>query len=228
MSETDLIIKHIDWAISYAHVWGFLIIFILMALESSLVPFPSEVIMIPAGFLAYRAGLSFASPGLDLVVAIIIGTVGSLAGAYFNYYLALLLGRPILYKYGKYFFLKPQTLERAEEIFREYGEVTTFVCRLLPAIRQLISIPAGLSKMRHSTFILFTVLGAGIWVTVLSLIGYYLGSISKNMSYGDIVYKGKDMIMGNFIWILLGLVIIVVIYGICHHKIMNKSKKLNS
>ena len=103
MSETDLIIKHIDWAISYAHVWGFLIIFILMALESSLVPFPSEVIMIPAGFLAYRAGLSFASPGLDLVVAIIIGTVGSLAGAYFNYYLALLLGRPILYKYGKYY-----------------------------------------------------------------------------------------------------------------------------
>jgi membrane protein DedA with SNARE-associated domain len=227
MSETDLIIKHIDWAVSYAHVWGFLIIFILMALESSLVPFPSEVIMIPAGFLAYRAGLSFASPGLDLTVAIIIGTIGSMAGAYFNYYLAKFLGRPILYTYGKYFFLKPNTLERAEEIFREYGEVTTFVCRLLPGIRQLISIPAGLAKMRHGTFILFTVLGAGIWVTILSFIGYYFGSISRNMSYRDIVYKGKDMIMGNFIWILLALVIIVVVYAFCHHKVMSKSKKLN-
>jgi len=221
---TETLIAHIQWAASHAHVWGFLIIFVLMAVESSLIPFPSEVVMVPAGFLAYRGELSFGSPGLDMGVAILCGLAGSLAGAYFNYYLALWLGRPFLHRYGKYFFLKPATLDRAEEIFREYGDITTFVCRLLPAIRQLISLPAGLAKMSHGRFAFYTCLGAGIWTTILAGIGYYLGSLSRDMTYADLVHKSKAVLHDNYVWIFLALVMVVVVYAACHHAVMKSAK----
>ncbi len=222
---TDILIQHIEFAATHAHVWGFVIIFILMAIESSFIPLPSEVIMIPAGFLAFRCGLTFQSPHIDAVVAILVGTFGSLAGAMFNYFLSLWLGRPILYKYGKYFFIKPSVLERSEEIFREYGDITTFVCRLLPAIRHLISIPAGLSRMNLKRFSFFTLLGAGIWCVILTYIGYYLGHISENMSYADLVHKGKDILAQNYMWLIGGLILIILIYAYIHHKIMKGSKK---
>lgn len=222
---TEILINHIQWGAEHAKIWGFLMIFIFMTIESSFIPFPSEVVMIPAGFLAFRGGLSFGNPWMDMTAAILSGLAGSMAGAYINYFLALLLGRPLLYRYGKYFFLSEHTLSRSEEIFREYGDITTFVCRLLPAIRQLISIPAGLARMKHSKFIFFTMLGAGIWTAILAFIGYYLSSLVKDMTYAELVHRGEKIIRENYIWIFLALVIIVVVYAFIHHKIMKSSSK---
>lgn len=221
----EILINHIQWGAEHAEIWGFLIIFIFMTIESSFIPFPSEVIMIPAGFLAFRGELSFGNPWLDMTAAILSGLAGSMMGAYVNYFLALFLGRPILYRYGKYFFLSEHTLTRAEEIFREYGDITTFVCRLLPGIRQLISIPAGLARMKHSKFIFFTLLGAGIWTALLAFIGYYLSSLVKDMTYAELVHRGERIIRENYIWIFLALVVTVAVYAFVHHKIMKSTKK---
>lgn len=222
---TEFLIKHIEFAAMHAQVWGFIIIFILMAIESSFIPLPSEVIMIPAGFLAYRGALTFGIPIPDMIISILVGTIGSLAGAFFNYYLSLFLGRPILYRYGKYFFLKPKLLERSEEIFREYGDISTFVCRLLPALRHLISIPAGLSRMKINRFSFFTLLGAFIWCIILTLVGYYLGMMAKDMSYAEMVYSGTDIIRKHYLWLFGGLAVIIVIYGYIHHKILGGKKR---
>jgi membrane protein DedA with SNARE-associated domain len=221
---TELVIEHIEWAAANAHIWGFILIFILMAIESSFIPLPSEVIMIPAGFLAYRNELTFGDPHIDLPVAILCGMTGSIAGAYVNYFLALLVGRPVIYRYGKYVFIKPELFSRAEEIFLEYGEISTFVGRLLPAIRHLISLPAGISRMPLMKFSLFTALGAGIWSAILTWIGYYLGSLSADMTYAQLVYNGKEILKENYIWIFLGLAVIVASYAITHHLVMRSKK----
>ena len=222
---TELIIKHIEWGVANAHIWGFVFVFVLMAIESSFIPFPSEVTMIPAGFLAYRGELTFGNPHIDLIAVVLCGLAGSLVGAFFNYYLALFLGRPFLYRYGKYFFVKPNILSRAEEIFLEYGEIATFVCRLVPGIRQLISLPAGISRMSLIRFSIFTALGAGIWSAILVAIGYYLGGLSGDMTYAQLVYSGKDILQENYMWIILSLVILIVVYGLTHHLVMKPNRK---
>ena len=222
---TEFVLKYVEWGVAHAYVWGFVLVFLLMTVESSFIPFPSEVIMIPAGFLAYRSELTFGTPMIDLTIVFLCGLAGSIAGAFINYYLALLLGRPFLYKYGKYFFIKPRLLERAEEIFLRYGELTTFVCRLITVIRQLISIPAGLSRMPVARFLLFTALGAGIWSAVLLGIGSYFGKLSGDMTYRDMVYNGKDILADNFIWLALGLMILVFIYALSHFLIMRPKKR---
>ena len=181
---TEFLAENLEQVAEIAKVWGPLLIFFFMAVESSFVPFPSEVVMIPAGFMAARKELFPGAPMQSMLLAILVGTVGSLAGAYVNYFLALKLGRPILHKHSRWFFLTPQKLDRAEEIFREYGEVATFLCRLIPAVRQLISIPAGLSKMHFARFSLFTGLGAGIWVAVLTVIGYHFGFFNRFVANG--------------------------------------------
>jgi len=146
--------------------WG---IFLLMFLESTFFPFPSEIIMIPAGYLAYQGEMN-----VSLVV--LIGILGSLLGALFNYYLAMHFGRKFILKYGKYFFIKEETLDKLEVFFTRHGELSTFNGRLIPGIRQLISLPAGLAKMNIARFSLYSALGAGIWVVVLVALGYLLGS----------------------------------------------------
>jgi membrane protein DedA with SNARE-associated domain len=176
--------------------------------------------MIPAGFLAARGELSFGSPMLDASVAVLAGTAGSLAGAYVNYFLAGWLGSPFLERYGKYFFLPPASVRRASELFLKYGPGATFVCRLLPAIRQLISIPAGLARMPLATFSLWTGLGAGIWVTVLTVIGYNIGAHTKAMSYADLVHTGKDTARANLIYIVPALLIGFGCYVLITKKIM--------
>jgi membrane protein DedA with SNARE-associated domain len=148
---------------------GYIGIFFLMFLESSFFPFPSEVVMIPAGYLAFKGEM-------NIYLAILSGILGSVSGAVFNYYLALHFGRKFLLKYGKYFFLKEESLNKLEIFFSKHGEVSTFNGRLIPGIRQYISLPAGLSKMNIYKFSLFTALGAGIWVIVLTALGYFLGS----------------------------------------------------
>ena len=154
---------------------GYFGIFALMFLESTFFPFPSEVIIIPAGYLAFQGNM-------DLSLIILIGTLGSVAGAVFNYYFAIFFGRKFLLRYGKYFFVSPQTLDKLEQFFTNHGELSTFNGRLIPGIRQLISLPAGLARMNMSRFILYSALGAGIWVVVLALIGYFLGSNQELVS----------------------------------------------
>lgn len=148
--------------------WGYAGIFAMMFLESSFFPFPSEVAMIPAGYLA--------SVGkMNLFVSIATGVAGSLAGALFNYYLAVHFGRRFLIRYGKYFFITEETIDKVEKFFKEHGHISTFSGRLIPAVRQYISFPAGLARMNLKEFTIYTTLGAGIWATILALIGYFVG-----------------------------------------------------
>jgi membrane protein DedA with SNARE-associated domain len=228
---TDFFIEHIEFFASHAKLWGFFIIFFLMAVESSFIPFPSEVVMIPAGFMAARGELSFGDSIADSAFAIFAGLAGSLAGAWFNYYFALFLGRPFLYKYGKYFFIDEKILKKAEEVFNEYGDITTFICRLIPAIRQLISLPAGLAKMDPWRFTFFTALGAGIWTAILCAIGFSIGKLSGNISYRELIIKGKTMLSENYIFIFIALAAICAIYIYIHKKIVSfkvKSQLQNS
>jgi membrane protein DedA with SNARE-associated domain len=148
---------------------GYLGIFLLMFLESTFFPFPSEIVMIPAGYLAFKGEL-------NLIGVIFSGVLGSVAGALFNYYLAVFFGRRLLLRYGRYFWIKEQTMEKLEAFFAKHGELSTFNGRLIPGIRQLISLPAGLARMNVARFCLYTALGAGIWVVVLVVLGYLLGS----------------------------------------------------
>ncbi len=159
----------VDFIVHTVDSLGYAGIFIMMFLESSFFPFPSEVAMIPAGLLAAQGKMS-------LVLAIMIGIAGSLSGALFNYFLAVKYGRGFLVKYGKYFFIKEETIAKTEKFFKDHGAISTFTGRLIPAVRQYISFPAGLAKMDIKIFSFYTVLGAGTWVTILALIGYFVGA----------------------------------------------------
>ena len=208
----ETIASHLDVLAALAPTWGFVLVFVFMAVESSFIPFPSEVVMVPAGFLAARGELLHGSAALALALAIAVGVAGSLAGAYANYYLALRLGRPFLEKYGKYFFVKPEPLARACAVFNRYGAVTTFVCRLVPVIRQLISIPAGISKMPLGSFTAFTGLGAGIWTAILAFVGYGLGKSAGDITYLELVTKGKDLAAQHLPLVIAGAVALVAGY----------------
>jgi membrane protein DedA with SNARE-associated domain len=158
----------VQWLLATIGAMGYPGIFLLMAMESSVIPVPSELVMPPAGYLAFQGKM-------NMGIAILCGTVGSLVGAYINYYVSHYLGRPLILKYGKYVLIPPDKFERVEHFFLKHGEISTFIGRLLPVIRHLISIPAGLAGMNHLKFSLYTLLGAGIWCTVLTLIGYAIG-----------------------------------------------------
>lgn len=158
----------VQWLLGTIGAMGYPGIFLLMAMESSVIPVPSELVMPPAGYLAFQGKM-------NMGIAILCGTVGSLVGAYVNYYVSHYLGRPLILKYGKYVLIPPDKFKRVEHFFLKHGEISTFIGRLLPVIRHLISIPAGLAGMNHLKFSLYTLLGAGIWCTVLTLIGYAIG-----------------------------------------------------
>jgi membrane protein DedA with SNARE-associated domain len=159
----------INWLLQTIGALGYPGIFALMAMESSVIPIPSELVMPPAGYLAQQGQMNMA-------LVILCGTIGSLVGAYANYFAAHYLGRPLLLKYGKYVWITEEKFAKVERYFKEHGEVSTFIGRLLPVIRHLISLPAGLANMNHLKFSLYTLLGAGLWVTVLSYIGYFIGA----------------------------------------------------
>jgi membrane protein DedA with SNARE-associated domain len=148
--------------------WGYLGIFVLMTIESSFIPFPSEIVLIPAGYLASKGEMH-----IGMIMLSALG--GSMAGAFVNYYLALLLGRKILSKYGKYFFIKENALQKMDDYFEKHGHISTFIGRLLPGIRQLISIPAGLARMNLAVFSIYTALGASLWAFILVMLGYTIG-----------------------------------------------------
>ena len=161
----DEIVSFIVESTLYLGYWG---IVLLMGIESSFIPFPSEVVMVPAGYLAYKGEMDFS-------LVVISGVAGSLLGAMVNYYLALFVGRPFLNKYGTYFFLNESKLDKVDAFFEKHGSYSTFIGRLIPVIRQLISIPAGMARMNIKLFAFYTGLGAAIWVLVLTSLGYFLG-----------------------------------------------------
>jgi len=148
---------------------GYLGIVLLMTLESSFFPFPSEVVIPPAGFLASKGQM-------NLFLIILSGILGSIIGALVNYYIAYRYGRVLFIKYGKYFFINESKFKKIESFFINHGEISTFVGRLLPGIRQYISFPAGLAKMNIVKFIIYTALGSGIWVVILAYVGYFIGN----------------------------------------------------
>ena len=149
---------------------GYVGIFLLMAIESSLFPFPSEIIMIPAGFLASLGKF-------NITLVIIAGALGSLVGAIFNYYLAKKYGLSIIKKIGKYVGLTEKRLNKNLAMFEKYGLFSTFIGRLIPGIRQYISLPAGLVGLNFFKFSLLTILGATIWVLILTYLGFIFGNV---------------------------------------------------
>ena len=159
----------INWLVLTIGALGYPGIFLLMAMESSVIPIPSELVMPPAGYLAQQGQM-------HLFVAIFCGALGSLVGAYANYFAAHYLGRPLLLKYGKYVWITEEKFAKVERFFADHGEVSTFIGRLLPVVRHLISLPAGLAGMNHVKFSFYTLLGAGLWVTILTYIGYFIGA----------------------------------------------------
>jgi len=160
--------RSIDWLLQTLLDLGYPGIIALMAMESSILPVPSELVMPPAGYWAAKGQMSFA-------VALVCGVLGSVIGALANYYGAQLIGRPLIQRYGKYVFLSEKNLLRSERFFAEHGEISTLIGRLFPVIRHLISIPAGLHRMPLPKFILYTAVGAAVWCAILTWIGYFLG-----------------------------------------------------
>jgi len=159
----------ISWIVATIGKLGYPGIVALMFLESSFFPFPSEVVVPPAGYLASLGEMS-------LPVVIAMGIIGSLLGAWFNYWIAVRFGRPFFERFGKYVLVSSETLDKADRFFARHGHISTFVGRLIPGIRQYISLPAGVARMNLAVFSLFTALGAGIWVVVLALVGYWVGN----------------------------------------------------
>jgi len=193
--------------ISQIGYWG---VVALMTIESSFIPFPSEIIVPPAAYLAQQGQF-------NIYLVIIAGIAGSLLGALINYYLARTLGRKIIYalarkKFSKFLLINPEKLVKAEKYFLKYGNVSTFIGRLVPWARQLISIPAGFSKMNLKRFIFYTSLGSGIWVIILAVLGYAFGSNQELLAgyYEEI----------SLFFIILALIIVIGI--IIKRKIKNE------
>lgn len=178
---------------------GYIGIFLMMTIESSFIPFPSEIVMIPAGISAHQGSMNF-------TFALLSGTAGALFGSLLNYALGFYLGAPIVKKmierYGKYIFLHPEHYARAEKFFQKNGGSTTFFGRFLPGIRQIISLPAGVFRMNLPKFLLFTTLGAGLWNLFLMLIGYFFADQQE-----QILRHFKEIIL-----ILLGIFLIFTIF----------------
>jgi len=191
----------INWLLLTIGALGYPGIFLLMAMESSVIPVPSELVMPPAGYLAQQGQM-------NIWLAILCGTAGSLVGAYANYYAAHYLGRPLVLKYGKYVWITEEKFAKVEQYFKDHGEISTFIGRLLPVVRHLISLPAGLAGMNHVKFTLYTLLGAGIWVTILTWIGYVIGA-------------NQELIMQYSHQALIGVVIVsivIIVFYIRAHK----------
>ena len=197
----------IQWCLDNLNYWT---ITLLMAIESSFIPFPSEVVVPPA---AYKAA---ASGELNVWLVIFFATLGALIGALINYYLAVWLGRPIVYKFansriGHMCLLDEQKVIKAEEFFVRYGVAATLVGRLVPAVRQLISIPAGLSRMNIAKFALFTAIGAGLWNGVLAALGYFLEAVVPEEQLIATVTKYSHEI-GYGIMAVVALALAFIIY----------------
>ena len=198
-SDTLSFIQHIEkW---YAQNTNYYSITALMACESSILPVPSEMVIPPAVYIAM-------DPKSDLSIfwIIIFGTIGALIGASFNYIMSMWLGRLIIYKFadskiGKLLMLSSEKIKKSEKFFNDHGKTSTFIGRLIPVVRHLISIPAGLSKMNYLNFILYTALGAGIWNVILAGLGYLAG---ENR---DLINKYSHEL--SYVFVIIGAILLV-------------------
>lgn len=224
MTETMITLLATDaasifqWVVENA---SYLLVFVLMVVESSFIPFPSEVVVPPAAYLSaqtlhtlrYKGGMLEIS-NMNVLVIVLVATLGAIVGALINYYLSVWIGRPLVYKFadsrlGHACLINREKVDKAERYFDKHGSISTFVGRLIPAVRQLISIPAGLSKMNLGKFVLYTGLGAMLWNGILAAMGYWLGKtvsldnlFSKVEEYNDyLTYAG----------ILIGIICVVII-----------------
>lgn len=203
-SSIELFYNFIAWLVQVISQFGYAGIVGMMFLESSFFPFPSEVVVPPAGYLAWKGEM-------NLLIVIACGIAGSMLGALFNYWIAVKWGRPFFEKYGKYVLVSSESLDKAEGFFIRHGHISTFTGRLIPVIRQLISLPAGLVRMPIKQFCFYTALGSGIWVVILALVGYFIGG-------------NQDMIDNEMKRISIGLILSCSLI-ICVYVIRYKRKK---
>lgn len=178
----------IQFCLDHLNYWT---VTLFMAIESSFIPFPSEAVVPPAAWKAAVTG------EMNVFLVVVFATVGALIGAFVNYYLAVWLGRPIVYKFansriGHMCLIDEEKVQNAERFFDKHGAVSTFVGRLVPAVRQLISIPAGLARMGLGRFVLYTSLGAGVWNAILAVLGYYMASIPGMQTEEAVMNKVKE------------------------------------
>lgn len=203
-SGIQLFYDLIAWLVQVIGQFGYAGIVGMMFLESSFFPFPSEVVVPPAGYLAWKGEM-------NLFIVIAAGIAGSMLGALFNYWVAVKWGRPFFEKYGKYVLVSHESLDKAEVFFTRHGHISTFTGRLIPVIRQLISLPAGLVRMPMKQFCFYTVLGSGIWVVILALVGYFIGG-------------NQDTINHEMKKISIGLILSCAVL-ICAYVVRYKKKK---
>ena len=206
-----------NWITSLLGNLNYGTVFILMMLESTVIPVPSELVVSPA---AYHA----AGGNLNVWLVILFATLGADLGATINYVVAYFVGRPVIYKFansklGKLCLLNQQKVERSEKYFYDHGKVATITGRLIPGIRHLISLPAGLAKMPYHTFLLYTTIGAGVWNIILAALGWYLHSIVPESELND-----KIMEYGDYIkWTIIGLVGIGIVFLIVRNYLRKKA-----
>jgi membrane protein DedA with SNARE-associated domain len=215
----DFIVNLFQGALDNLNYWW---IIVFMAIESSFIPFPSEIVMIPAAYKAYQH-----PDEMSFLMIIICGTIGALIGALVNYVLSYFLGRPIVYgfansRFGHICLIDEAKVKKAEEYFTKRGNISTLIGRMIPAIRQLISIPAGLAKMPLGNFILYTSLGAGIWNSILVGIGYICGKSVEEKVLINTISHYSHIIGIAAIIIVLAIIIFLVYQG------LKPTKKVNS
>ena len=197
----------IQFCLDHLNYWT---VTLFMAIESSFIPFPSEAVVPPAAWKAAVSG------EMNVVLVVLFATLGALIGAFINYYLAVWLGRPIVYKFansrlGHMCLIDEAKVQHAESYFDKHGAVSTFVGRLVPAVRQLISIPAGLARMSLGRFVLYTSLGAGVWNAILAALGYYMASIPGLQTEEAVMNKVKEYSSEIGI-VFIALAVFVVVY----------------
>lgn len=204
----------INLCLVISHKMGYWGVLFLMTVESSFIPFPSEVIIPPAAYLAQKGEF-------NIYLVVFFGILGSLIGALINYYLAYVLGRKIVYalvdkKIFKFLMLNSKKIEKSENFFLKHGNISTLIGRLIPVIRPLISLPAGFSKMNLKDFIIYTLVGSGIWNIILALLGYYLGANKKLL----------EKYLEELNWLFIGITLVILAYLIINY-LVKKIKNRN-
>lgn len=200
----------IQWVLESLNYW---VVLIFMTIESSFIPFPSEVIVPPAAWMAMNSDV------MNIFLVVVVATAGADLGALINYWLARWLGRPIVYKFanskfGHMCLINQEKIEKAEDYFREHGASSTFIGRLVPGIRQLISIPAGLARMKMGPFLFYTTIGAGIWNIVLAAIGYAIYKIFPNVQTPKDVADLATEYSHSIGYCILGVVVLGIVWVI--------------
>jgi membrane protein DedA with SNARE-associated domain len=195
------------WLVDFVHHFGYAGIFIMTFLESTFAPIPSEVTMVPAGYLIQQGKMNF-------WLVMFLSVAGSIGGSLFNYYIAYHYGRRFLYAYGKYLFFNHDKMAKLDNFFANHGEISTLTGRLIPGLRHVISFPAGLGHMNLKIFTIYTAIGSGIWMATLIFIGYLIGGNE------DMVKRYVRLVS---IWAVSGVVLMIALYIWLHRK-KNKNR----